>query len=290
MALFLSKGSLGLREIHFDGRPAAIFRQGSCLLEISGRDAGAKVVDQMADDAFAVRVTTLGALADPVRRALYRFVSDQTDAVSRDQAADGVEVARHTAKFHLDRLVDEGLLVTEFRRLTGRTGPGAGRPAKLYRRSRKEVWVSVPSRRYDLAGQVLSDAVERALRGVPMAEAVDQAADNAARIVIEAWPPRTDGELESIAEVLGELGYEPRIDDSGGAAGGSDASAEADLRLGNCPFERLAADHRELVCGLNLTFVSSVGERLGCSGATAVAHPRGAGCCVRVVSRDPDET
>lgn len=238
------------------------------------------VVDEMTDDAFAVRVTTLGALADPVRRALYRFVSDQTDAVSRDQAADGVEIARHTAKFHLDRLVDEGLLVTEFRRLTGRTGPGAGRPAKLYRRSRKEVWVSVPSRRYDLAGQVLSDAVERALRGVPMAEAVDQAADNAARIVIEAWPPSKDGDLESIEEVLGELGYEPRLDDDQDPA----------LHLGNCPFERLAAEHRELVCGLNLTFVASVGERLGCTAATAVAHPRGAGCCVRVVSRDPDET
>lgn len=244
---------------------------------------GRGAVVEMADDAFAVRVTTLGALADPVRRALYRFVSDQTDAVSRDQAADGVEIARHTAKFHLDRLVDEGLLVTEFRRLTGRTGPGAGRPAKLYRRSRKEVWVSIPSRRYDLAGQVLSDAVERALRGVPMAEAVDQAADNAARIVIEAWPPRTEGDLESIAEVLGELGYEPRIDDAGDGDG-------TDLRLGNCPFERLAAEHRELVCGLNLTFVSSVGERLGCEAATALAHPRGAGCCVRVVSPDPGDT
>lgn len=240
----------------------------------------------MTDDAFGVRVTTLGALADPVRRALYRFVSDQTDAVSRDQAADGVEVPRHTAKFHLDRLVDEGLLVTEFRRLTGRNGPGAGRPAKLYRRSRKEVWVSVPSRRYDLAGQVLSDAVERALRGVPMAEAVDQAADNAARIVIEAWPPGQDSELESIAEVLGELGYEPRIDD----AAGPDGAGATDLRLANCPFERLAAEHRELVCGLNLTFIGAVGERLGCTAATAVAHRRGAGCCVRVVSRDPGET
>src|SRR5687768_6107020 len=122
----------------------------------------------MTDEGFAKRVTRLGALADPVRRRLYRFVAEQSDAVSRDQAADGVEVPRHTAKFHLDRLVDEGLLVAEFRRLTGRTGPGAGRPAKLYRRSTREVAVSVPTRRYDLVGQVLADAVERSLDGVPM--------------------------------------------------------------------------------------------------------------------------
>src|SRR5688500_4690982 len=122
------------------------------------------------DDSFAHRVTRLGALADPVRRALYRFVVSQHEAVSRDQAADGVEVPRHTAKHHLDRLVDEGLLVTEFRRLTGRTGPGAGRPAKLYLRADREVAVSLPHRRYDLAGHVLAGAVERSLEGVPMQE------------------------------------------------------------------------------------------------------------------------
>jgi predicted ArsR family transcriptional regulator len=234
----------------------------------------------MADDAFAVRVTTLGALADPVRRALYRFVSDATDAVSRDQAADGVEVARHTAKFHLDRLVEEGLLVTEFRRLTGRTGPGAGRPSKLYRRSRKEVWVSVPSRRYDLAGQVLADAVDRSLGGVPMAEAVDAAADNAARIVIAAFPPASSDGLEGMAEVLGSLGYEPRLENEGendGETDGDDA-----LRLANCPFERLAADHRDLVCGLNHTFVTSVRDRLGCTDIDVAEHRAGPGCCVRV--------
>jgi len=81
------------------------------------------------DDAFGHRVTKLGALADPVRRALYRFVADQPGAVSRDQAADGIDVPRHTAKFHLDRLVDEGLLVTEFKRLTGRTATSIAVPS-----------------------------------------------------------------------------------------------------------------------------------------------------------------
>jgi predicted ArsR family transcriptional regulator len=221
------------------------------------------------DETFARRVTKLGALADPVRRALYRFVSDQPDAVSRDQAANGVEVPRHTAKFHLDRLVDEGLLVAEFRRLTGRTGPGAGRPAKLYRRSVKEVTVSVPNRRYDLAGQVLADAVERSLGGLPMTQALTEAARNAARIVVDATSsPPTTGELERVAAVLREFGYEPRVDE--------------DLVLTNCPFDRLVSDHRDLICGMNVDFVASVCTLLGCSGVRARREPDADGCCVRV--------
>lgn len=231
----------------------------------------------MTDDAFAQRVTRLGALADPLRRRLYRFVAEQPDAVSRDQAADVVEVPRHTAKFHLDRLVDEGLLVTEFRRLTGRSGPGAGRPAKLYRRSTREVAVSVPSRRYDLAGQVLADAVERSLDGVPMAEAVSQASDNAARIVVEAADEVDGPELSRVGDVLATLGYEPRME----------SGATAELVLANCPFDRLASDHRNLVCGMNHEFVDAVARRLGCAGVEARLDPVESRCCVRVVRR-PD--
>jgi predicted ArsR family transcriptional regulator len=229
-----------------------------------------------AEEGFARRVSTLGSLADPVRRALYRFVSDQEEPVSREQAAQGVEVPRHTAKFHLDRLVDEGLLVTESRRLTGRTGPGAGRPAKLYRRSAREVSVSLPHRRYDLAAEVLADAIERSLGGIPMEEAITAAAETAAELAVDTAPGRSrnrrGGELGRVAEVIAPLGYEPRVDDH--------------LVLANCPFDRLAADHRELVCGMNLAFVCSVADRLGCSGVRAEQVPGEDGCCVRVVPAD----
>ncbi len=237
----------------------------------------------MTDDGFAQRVTRLGALADPLRRRLYHFVAEQPDAVSRDQAADVVEVPRHTAKFHLDRLVDEGLLVTEFRRLTGRSGPGAGRPAKLYRRSAREVTVSVPSRRYDLAGQVLADAVERSLAGVPMAEAVFQASDNAARIVVEATDPQDNNPLSRIGEVLAALGYEPRVE-----AGQSKESEE--LMLANCPFDRLAKEHRDLICGMNREFVDAVARRLGCDGVEARLRQDETRCCVRVAQRSGQES
>jgi predicted ArsR family transcriptional regulator len=229
-----------------------------------------------AEEGFARRVTTLGALADPVRRALYRFVSDQEGAVSREQAAEGVEVPKHTAKFHLDRLVDEGLLVTEFRRLTGRTGPGAGRPAKLYRRSAREVSVSLPHRRYDLAAEVLADAIERSLDGTPMDEAIAASADAAAQLAVDTAPDRSRNgrarELDRVAGALEPFGYEPKVDD--------------DLLLANCPFDRLAADHRDLVCGMNLAFVGSVADRLGCTGVRAEQVPGEDGCCVRVVPAD----
>jgi predicted ArsR family transcriptional regulator len=78
--------------------------------------------------------------------------------VSRDEAAAGVGVPRHRAKFHLDKLVGDGLLEAEYRRRSGRRGPGAGRPAKLYRAS-GELAVMLPGRRYELAGQLMARAI-----------------------------------------------------------------------------------------------------------------------------------
>jgi predicted ArsR family transcriptional regulator len=222
----------------------------------------------MSDDTFASRVTMLGALADPIRRALYHFVADQSGAVSRDQAADGIDVPRHTAKFHLERLVDEGLLVTEFRRLTGRSGPGAGRPAKLYRRSRREVAVSLPHRRYDLAGHVLADAVKRSLAGADLARALDEAAGDAAAQAVAEVPSAARTGLEKVAEVLAPYGYEPRVD--------------GDLTLQNCPFDRLASDHPDVVCAVNHTFVGAVVDALDLPGVEATPARGGRRCCVLV--------
>ena len=211
----------------------------------------------------------VGALAEPTRRALYLYVSAQPDAVGREAAAEAVGVAPHTAKFHLDRLVDEGLLDVEFRRLTGRTGPGAGRPAKLYRRSAVEVSVSLPERRYDLAGQLLAGAVSRASRdGTPVAEEVRAVAAETGRLMATDAPATGDG-LERTAGVLARYGYEPR-------------TSEAEICLTNCPFDRLATEHTELVCGMNLALVGGVVEGLGAAELQPVLAPRPGFCCVRV--------
>jgi predicted ArsR family transcriptional regulator len=222
------------------------------------------------------QVASIGALAEPTRLALYRYVAGSTAAVSREQAAAAADLPLHSAKFHLDRLVAEGLLEVEYRRLTGRTGPGAGRPSKLYRRASRQVSVSLPERRYDLAGEVLAAAVEQSAgSGTPIAEAVQQVAHaTGARIAGDRNPPGRAGRAARTArlvEVLAGEGYEPRLVDD-------------DLCLTNCPFDRLAAEHTDLVCGLNLAFVGGVVEGLELEAVSARLEPQPGFCCVKVAT------
>lgn len=230
-------------------------------------------------DQFEEQVAGIGALVEPARRALYLFVVAQPDAVSREQAARAVDLPVHSAKFHLDRLVAQGLLEVEFRRLSGRGGPGAGRPSKLYRRSATEVSVSLPERRYDLAGEVLASAVERSMSsGAPVADAVREVAGEQGRNIAAAR--RDDGDaadragLEELGELLREHGYEPRAD-------------EGEICLANCPFDRLAAEHVELVCGMNLALIDGVIDGLGLEGVEANLAPQPGFCCVRVRDAHP---
>jgi predicted ArsR family transcriptional regulator len=220
----------------------------------------------------------VSALAEPVRRRLYLYVVAQPAAVGRDQAAAEVGVARHTAKFHLDRLVDDGLLETEFRRLSGRDGPGAGRPAKLYRRAEREVSVSLPERRYDLAGDVLAQAIEDASHeGTDVLEAVRQVATATGRAIGAGPSPGNDtggdarSDAERLAGALASCGFEPRVDGSR-------------VTLANCPFHSLAREHTGLVCGMNLGLVTGVIEGLGCSGLVAELDPEPDRCCVTTTS------
>src|SRR3954451_8500088 len=107
------------------------------------------------------QIHAIARLDDPVRRSLYDLVTSHSEAVGRDEAAAGAGVSRALAAFHLDRLVEDGLLTAEFRRRSGRTGPGAGRPAKLYRRAPGTIAVSLPARDYAFAAAVLADGAER---------------------------------------------------------------------------------------------------------------------------------
>src|SRR5215212_1797080 len=111
------------------------------------------------DDDRAAQVSAVAALAEPTRRRLYDHVVRSPHPVSRDDVAAALGVPRATTAFHLDRLVADGLLDVHFERRSGRTGPGAGRPAKLYRRADTAVSVSLPERRYDLAGELLAAAM-----------------------------------------------------------------------------------------------------------------------------------
>ena len=231
---------------------------------------------------FDAQVTGIAALGDPLRRALYRYVVTQASPVNRDQAAEAAGVARHVAKFHLDRLVDDGLLAVEYARPPGRRGPGAGRPSKLYRRSSRELSVSLPQRDYELAGRLLARAVTDAERdGVTVSDALGKAARNTGRAVGDqarhqaGSRPSSPKLLTAAMSVLGDCGYEPRLDGTG-------------LTLVNCPFHGLAQDYTDLVCGMNLQLLSGLVDGLEHPNLEAHLEPTTGLCCVRLRESDAD--
>lgn len=226
---------------------------------------------------FADEVSTVAALAEPLRRELYRYVSAQRQPVGRDQAAEALQIPRHTAKFHLDKLVEEDLLKVRYKRLTGLDGPGAGRPAKLYSRSAREVSVSIPERDYALAAMVMARAIDHAATaGVPILDSVKQAAsqigaDLGRRSRVEPANADSADALQRTCRVLESQGYEPIAD-------------QDKICLLNCPFHALAVDHTELVCSMNLALLSSLTNETGDGELIAELLPATDGCCV-VVSR-----
>lgn len=218
-------------------------------------------------------IEAIALLDEPVRRSLYEWVVAAGRAVSRDQAAAGVGVSRALAAFHLDRLVKAGLLEAEYRRLSGRSGPGAGRPAKLYRRARREITVSLPDRRYELAARLFAEWIERSAAEIPppglrtLARELGQAAGSEVRAAV-GRPASLSRLRASLVAALRERGYAPRETEAG------------EIRLGNCPFHALVEDHRQLVCGTNLALVEGLIEGLGDGRITARLDPQPDSCCV----------
>jgi predicted ArsR family transcriptional regulator len=227
---------------------------------------------------FAQQVAGVAALADPIRRNLYHYVSAQPTPVSRDQASEALGIARHNAKFHLDKLVEEGLLDASFRRLSERRGPGAGRPTKLYQRSSRELSVTLPERRYDLAGQLLATAINNATaQGTTVIDALNAAAADWGSAVADqaktAAGPRPSRErlIAAACQALTEYGYEPR-------------RVDGTIVLTNCPFHALARQHTQLVCGMNLAIMDAITERLREIGLAARLEPAPDRCCVVIKS------
>lgn len=210
---------------------------------------------------FAERIAAVTALDDPTRRELLEFVRRSAEPVGRDAVAQRFDMPRSTAAFHLDRLVDQGLLEVEFRRLTGRTGPGSGRPAKLYKRSAGELSVSYPERHYDLAARLLVSAVARATSGERTV--MDALADAAH----ETGMTMAAG-VSNLDELLESAGFEPYQQSDGTVA------------MANCPFHRLVEDHPETVCTMNLNLLRGAACACGADPDSLRLDPAPGRCCV----------
>jgi predicted ArsR family transcriptional regulator len=218
------------------------------------------------EDDRAASVAAVAALAEPTRRRLYEHVVRQPEPVSRDDVAGALGVPRATTAFHLDRLVADGLLDVHYERRSGRTGPGAGRPAKLYRRAECDVSVSLPERHYDLVGDLLASAlVEAEQSGERPGAVLGRRAFRRGQELATGSPAGR----EAAVRVLEEHGFEPREDDDG-------------IALANCPFHALAQEHTELVCGMNLRLLEGVLAGVPGTGLAASLEPEPGRCCVRL--------
>ncbi len=224
------------------------------------------------DRVFDEQVKGIAALENQISRSAYRLVIEH-GWINRDTAAEILAIARSVATFHLEKLVDAGLLKVRYERTSGRTGPGAGRPTKFYGRSMREFELSLPPRRYDLAGSLLADAVARTESdGTPIAEAVSQAAREAGESAgAELASLRAESAYGvALLEVLERNGYEPKRDGN-------------EITLLNCPFDTLAEQQRDLVCGMNLDFLIGVVNGVGdAESITPRLAPEPGYCCVRL--------
>jgi predicted ArsR family transcriptional regulator len=226
---------------------------------------------------FEDQVAGVAALNDPIRRALYVFVTNSAEPVSREQAAAAVDVQKTLAAFHLDKLAEEGLLEFDFRRLTGRTGPGAGRPAKLYRRSQRQIDLSLPHREYDLAGQLLAQGIANAEASGRTVRAELERVSFAfgqkmgAEVVERAGRrPSRVKQRNAMVEVLRRHGFEPRV-------------VGSDVVLANCPFHTLSRQFTDLVCGMNLHLMRGIRRMLqvGDDELLPRLEPEPGQCCVK---------
>jgi predicted ArsR family transcriptional regulator len=227
------------------------------------------------------RLSAVCGLDDPVRRSLYAFVAGSHEPVSRDDAAAAAAVGRPLAAYHLDKLVALGLLTASYQRPRGRGGPGAGRPAKVYARSRTEFAVSLPPRAYDLAAGLLAQAVQADPDGEAMTELLRAARRYGTSLAEQDQPERHEPEqhqhgrpAKAALAVLTAHGFEPSQDEDG------------TIVLRNCPFHQLAVGYPDVVCGMNLSLLEGVLDVIGARGLRPVLNPAPGRCCVVIRTDD----
>ena len=218
------------------------------------------MIDARAEDLSALRL-----LDEPARRRLYDWVAGQDEPVGREQAAAATGISRALATFHLDKLTDAGLLEASYRRLTGRVGPGAGRPARVYWRAEREFSVNLPARRYGRAADLFAIALERIGGGGPPVELRDAAAEMGRSL---AAGIRSRSGRTRLLRALENGGYEPMTDVYG------------TIRLRNCPFDALTDAHRPLVCGTNLALAQGLAAGAGATDLEPSIDPSPGFCCV----------
>jgi predicted ArsR family transcriptional regulator len=218
---------------------------------------------------MATQWDTVSALADPVRRALFDHVRHQDHPVTREEAGDAIGISRNLCAFHLDKLVGAGLLHARYESPPAKHR-GRGRTPKVYEPTGVGLNLTVPPRQYELVGEILADAV-----AASPTDAKNAASEQAVAVGrhIGAGCAHQGREIARASAALADLGFEPRT------------TANGEVALDNCPFHALARRQPELVCALNVAFVTGLLEGIGANELRAELRPRPGACCVRVTPR-----
>jgi predicted ArsR family transcriptional regulator len=186
------------------------------------------------------------ALGDPTRRRIFFTLRAAGRYQTKDEVAAAVGIDRRLAGFHLDKLVEQGFLEADLRRARGRAGPGAGRPPKRYRLADAEVLMALPERHYELLAALLLRATGQAGAGSPQEVLERVGYDFGYEVgLAEAAAGRTgpdstlSGAVQDVVRLLTRYGFAARSEGDSG------------LRACACPFEELAFDDPERICGLD---------------------------------------
>jgi predicted ArsR family transcriptional regulator len=223
----------------------------------------------------AADVMAVALLAEPTRQRLYLYVRERGEPVGREEAARHAGIKPRLAAFHLDRMAEAGLLDVGYRRLSGRVGPGAGRPAKVYSVSSRSFSVEVPQTRYGLAASMMATALSADGHGGD-GKSLQQVATTVGESLggeIRQQARTKGARLEAVQSKLSQLGYEPRVQESG------------EWTMRNCIFAELSSSHRELVCPMNAAFVAGLVDGAHVKSLRVERRTAPPGCCVRLTSQ-----
>ncbi len=188
-----------------------------------------------------------GSLGDPTRRAIYIAVRESGEPLTTSGVARLFDIHTNVARHHLDRLADDGYLSVSQR--PAKTH-GAGRPAKTYEPTNKEVTVHFAPRRFEMLTELLFQVLEEVAP-----ENVSDVAENVGRsygkqLAAEIGAPEEPGyddAVQAVATAMTGLGFSVDPDVAG-----------QQLLTSHCPFGETATNHPEVICSLDRGIVAGM--------------------------------
>lgn len=195
------------------------------------------------------------ALGDPTRRAIYVAIRESPEPMTTARIAELFEIHPNVARHHLDKLATDGWLVVSHRRHTGKSGPGAGRPAKTYEASKREVSIHFSPRRYELLVELLMRVLQRVAPDQVSGIAQEVGMEYGRELAEEIGAPEDAGYAEAVQAVavaMTGLGFSMDPDVEGQR-----------LLTSHCPFGEAASDHPDVVCSLDRGIITGLVGSLG---------------------------